>query len=130
MGCVCAKLNPSIYKDTDSRDYDKSPPHDTLPTVGEPVGVSFKNRNTEVQKFRTDNVVDCPHSCNTEPDLKIAYFPSEFEAEHVAAGWPSWLVSVAGEVVKGWLPRKFSSFEKLNKVINYLLFQLWFLFSA
>lgn len=34
----------------------------------------------------------------------------------VIAGWPSWLVSVAGEALSGWLPRCADSFEKLEMV--------------
>ena len=34
----------------------------------------------------------------------------------VMAGWPSWLASVAGEAINGWIPRKPDSFEKLEKV--------------
>ncbi|KAF8091093.1 hypothetical protein N665_0453s0001 [Sinapis alba] len=39
------------------------------------------------------------------------------EGEYVAAGWPPWLASVAGEAIKGWVPRRADSFEKLDKVI-------------
>ncbi|XVE60698.1 hypothetical protein DITRI_Ditri05aG0148800 [Diplodiscus trichospermus] len=42
--------------------------------------------------------------------------PGGAEGELVAAGWPSWLSSVAGEAVKGWLPRRVESFEKLEKI--------------
>ncbi|CAI6012531.1 unnamed protein product [Closterium sp. NIES-65] len=38
------------------------------------------------------------------------------EAEQVAAGWPSWLASVASEAIKGWVPRRADSFEKLDKI--------------
>ncbi|KAL8158513.1 hypothetical protein V2J09_000050 [Rumex salicifolius] len=38
------------------------------------------------------------------------------EGEQVAAGWPSWLASVAGEALGGWIPRKADSFEKLDKI--------------
>jgi hypothetical protein len=34
----------------------------------------------------------------------------------VVAGWPSWLTSVAGEAINGWVPRRADSFEKLDKV--------------
>ncbi|CAF2040860.1 unnamed protein product [Brassica napus] len=34
----------------------------------------------------------------------------------VVAGWPSWLVSVAGEALNGWLPRSADSFEKLEMI--------------
>ncbi|KAL3641481.1 hypothetical protein CASFOL_016449 [Castilleja foliolosa] len=36
--------------------------------------------------------------------------------EQVAAGWPSWLSSVAGEAIRGWAPRSADSYEKLNKI--------------
>ncbi|KAL9244194.1 hypothetical protein vseg_017996 [Gypsophila vaccaria] len=36
--------------------------------------------------------------------------------DQVAAGWPSWLSSVAGEAIQGWLPRRADSFEKLEKI--------------
>ncbi|KAK9748643.1 hypothetical protein RND81_02G071600 [Saponaria officinalis] len=36
--------------------------------------------------------------------------------DQVAAGWPSWLTSVAGEAIQGWLPRRADSFEKLEKI--------------
>ncbi|CAI0460994.1 unnamed protein product [Linum tenue] len=42
--------------------------------------------------------------------------PKNLEAEQVAAGWPAWLVSVAGESIKGWVPRKANSFEKLDRI--------------
>ena len=38
------------------------------------------------------------------------------EGEQIAAGWPSWLVAVAGEAIRGWVPRRADSFEKLDKV--------------
>ncbi|TKY71059.1 serine/threonine-protein kinase [Spatholobus suberectus] len=35
--------------------------------------------------------------------------------EHVDAGWPLWLSSVAAEAIKGWEPRRADSFEKLDQ---------------
>lgn len=43
------------------------------------------------------------------------------EGEQVAAGWPSWLVTVAGEAIKGWIPRRANTFEKLDKVGSFCL---------
>ncbi|KAJ7967977.1 Serine/threonine protein kinase [Quillaja saponaria] len=34
----------------------------------------------------------------------------------VVAGWPSWLTTVAGEAISGWVPRTADSFEKLDKI--------------
>ena len=42
--------------------------------------------------------------------------PKSIEGEQVAAGWPTWLAAVAGDSIKGWVPRRADSFEKLNKV--------------
>jgi hypothetical protein len=42
--------------------------------------------------------------------------PRAAEGEQVAAGWPPWLVAVAPEAVRGWLPRRAESFERLDKV--------------
>lgn len=48
--------------------------------------------------------------------------PKATEGEQVAAGWPSWLAAVAGEAIRGWLPRRADSFEKLDKVCSFLHF--------
>jgi len=46
----------------------------------------------------------------------ISSMPKARERELVAAGWPSWLASAAGEAVTGWIPRRADTFEKLDKV--------------
>ncbi|KZV37329.1 putative serine/threonine-protein kinase-like [Dorcoceras hygrometricum] len=47
---------------------------------------------------------------------RIASTPHGTRGEHAAAGWPSWLASVAGEAIHGWLPRSAESYEKINKI--------------
>ncbi|KAF7124524.1 hypothetical protein RHSIM_Rhsim12G0004600 [Rhododendron simsii] len=47
---------------------------------------------------------------------QIISMPHGIEGEQIAAGWPSWLTSVAGEAIQGWVPRSADSFEKLNKI--------------
>lgn len=56
--------------------------------------------------------------------FRLASLSKGAETELVMAGWPSWLASVAGEAIKGWVPRRADSFEKLDKVsfIHYVLF--------
>ncbi|RDX95847.1 putative serine/threonine-protein kinase, partial [Mucuna pruriens] len=39
-----------------------------------------------------------------------------YAGEHVDAGWPLWLSSVAAEAIKGWVPRRADSFEKLDQI--------------
>lgn len=46
----------------------------------------------------------------------IERVPKSAEGELVVAGWPAWLAAVAGESLKGWLPRKANTFEKLAKI--------------
>ncbi|KAG5061575.1 hypothetical protein JHK87_002604 [Glycine soja] len=38
-----------------------------------------------------------------------------FAGEHVDADWPVWLSLVAAEAIKGWVPRRADSFEKLDQ---------------
>jgi cyclin-dependent kinase 12/13 len=45
--------------------------------------------------------------------------------EQVAAGWPAWLSAVAGDAIKGWIPRHAASFEKLDKVSKFALEKKW-----
>ncbi|MCI03584.1 putative serine/threonine-protein kinase, partial [Trifolium medium] len=61
----------------------------------------------KVEKPELAVVVDCP---------RIGRVPKALEGEHVAAGWPTWLSSVAGEVINGWIPRSAHTFEKYDKV--------------
>ncbi|KAK9285135.1 hypothetical protein L1049_024320 [Liquidambar formosana] len=42
--------------------------------------------------------------------------PKAMEGEQVAAGWPSWLAAVAGEAIKGWVPLRADTYEKLDKI--------------
>lgn len=51
-----------------------------------------------------------------EHNLRIYNVPNGAEGELITAGWPSWLTAVAGEAIKGWLPRRADSFERLDKV--------------
>lgn len=47
---------------------------------------------------------------------RMISMPHGTKGEQAAAGWPSWLTSVAAEAIQGWVPRSAESFEKLHKV--------------
>ncbi|PWA77104.1 serine/threonine/dual specificity protein kinase, catalytic domain-containing protein [Artemisia annua] len=51
-----------------------------------------------------------------DTSLSIRSMPKGIEGEQVVAGWPSWLVEVAGEAINGWFPRRADTFEKLDKI--------------
>ncbi|CAH2038464.1 unnamed protein product [Thlaspi arvense] len=59
------------------------------------------------------------HKLGTLQQPKMTRISSVSNGERgaqVMAGWPSWLASVAGEAINGWIPRKADSFEKLEKI--------------
>ncbi|KAK4802773.1 hypothetical protein SAY86_000976 [Trapa natans] len=47
---------------------------------------------------------------------RVGSFSTGGRGAQVVAGWPSWLSSVAGEAINGWIPRRADSFEKLEKI--------------
>ncbi|KAK3426537.1 hypothetical protein EUGRSUZ_F02965 [Eucalyptus grandis] len=47
---------------------------------------------------------------------RIVSLPHGIEGEQIVAGWPSWLTSVAGDAIRGLVPRKAESFKKLNQI--------------
>ncbi|KAL3821196.1 hypothetical protein ACJIZ3_007101 [Penstemon smallii] len=65
--------------------------------------------NFERKRQRGDHIPVVRH-----PGLGL--LPRATEGEQVAAGWPPWLAAVAGEAIKGWVPRRADSFEKLDKI--------------
>ncbi|MBA0799509.1 hypothetical protein Gohar_010021 [Gossypium harknessii] len=48
--------------------------------------------------------------------FKLGFSQRFVEAEQVAAGWPAWLSSAAGEAVHGWVPLQADAFQKLDKI--------------
>ncbi|KAK7401955.1 hypothetical protein VNO78_13851 [Psophocarpus tetragonolobus] len=46
----------------------------------------------------------------------LGRIPKGLEGEQVVAGWPTWLSSVAGEAIQGWIPRKADTFERFHKI--------------
>jgi cyclin-dependent kinase 12/13 len=46
---------------------------------------------------------------------------NSLEAEQLAAGWPSWLTSVAGEAIGHWIPLNHDNFHSFRRVRTVLL---------
>ncbi|KAK9269822.1 hypothetical protein L1049_025395 [Liquidambar formosana] len=61
-------------------------------------------------------MVDIGINGGQPPISRIVSMRGGAEREQFVAGWPSWLTSVAGEAIQGWVPRRADSFEKLDKI--------------
>lgn len=61
-----------------------------------------------------------PQRQRKKPNPRLSNPPKHVQGEQAAAGWPPWLVEVAGEAIKGWIPRRADTFQKLDKVITLL----------
>jgi hypothetical protein len=57
--------------------------------------------------------------------LSVQNFSGE---QYVDSGWPLWLSSVAKEAIKGWVPRRADSFEKLDQVSS--IYNIFYLFVS
>ncbi|RDX81052.1 putative serine/threonine-protein kinase, partial [Mucuna pruriens] len=78
------------------------------------VRLQLQGDNVERKRERMECVAAQQHPAQQHPGAGSV--PKAMEGEQVAAGWPSWLAAVAGEAIKGWLPRRADSFEKLDKI--------------
>ncbi|CAN6932995.1 unnamed protein product [Brassica oleracea var. botrytis] len=130
MGCVWCK--PSAIEDSKDSPRDKSSSENRV--VSRPV-TCYSRREEPLRrtKEQPDVVSVRPNVSRGESlsgrrekkkteNVAASNFPMGItiakgvEGEYVAAGWPPWLASVAGEAIKGWVPRRADSFEKLDKI--------------
>ncbi|XP_011015815.1 PREDICTED: probable serine/threonine-protein kinase At1g54610 [Populus euphratica] len=68
----------------------------------------------EKKKGRHGSVAMDSESIDDQPRIISMMISMRPSAETEA--WPQWLTAAAGEAVKGWLPRRADSFEKLDKI--------------
>jgi hypothetical protein len=68
----------------------------------------------EKKKGHHGSVAMDSESIDDQPRIMSRMISMRPSAEREA--WPQWLTAAAGEAVKGWLPRRADSFEKLDKV--------------
>ena len=61
---------------------------------------------------------DAAPNSSSSASFQLKKFNKNLEGELVAAGWPSWLSSVAGDAIQGLVPLKSDSFETMEKVIQ------------
>lgn len=56
--------------------------------------------------------IDSSNNTSSDPTSLLA----SLIATNNSLEWPPWLLSVAGDALAGWIPRKSNSFQKLSKV--------------
>ncbi|KAL7000406.1 [pyruvate dehydrogenase (acetyl-transferring)] kinase [Sarracenia purpurea var. burkii] len=137
MGCVCGKASairdsresppdrPSIKGSSDlslprlisSRREESFRVKERIKCGGDRTVVGLIDTRLNVSK--QDGLVEKKREISEVVDpnfLSIGSVPKAIEGEQIAAGWPSWLVAVAGEAINGWVPRQSNTFEKLDKI--------------
>ncbi|KAM0871623.1 hypothetical protein ACQ4PT_039257 [Festuca glaucescens] len=112
MGCVCGR--PAAIDD--GRCGETPPPPAKFSAAGVPV--VRRDEEARKQARARDEALErrraaamAMATCQVRSPV-----PRAVEEEQVAAGWPPWLVAVAAEAVRGWVPRRAESFEKLDKI--------------
>lgn len=99
---------------------------ETTGTTTSPVRVEEEKKAVVYEKPTTLHLSDRPLANDVGASgeqaqmAKLYSIRNGVDGAQVAAGWPAWLTGVAGEAIKGWIPRKADSFEKLDKVCKIL----------
>ncbi|XP_012846433.1 PREDICTED: probable serine/threonine-protein kinase At1g54610 [Erythranthe guttata] len=130
MGCICSKdLNaPDYYVSSAENEKEKQKDHEfgipksSLVNSKSNITTTLQLNNdvaasrASVDENRKTRIIERPKLNGgikqTMSRVKGGMLPDG----GAAAGWPSWLASVAGEAIRGWTPRTPDSYEKLNKV--------------
>jgi hypothetical protein len=130
MGCVCGK--PSTIEDsrettTTTTSATAVPHYEGASGVGErrekqQLSGYDAERRREKERERERAASYLRHSHGQNQRETIGAIPKAVIGEQVAAGWPPWLAAVAAEAIRGWVPRRADSFEKLDKVWNFAFF--------
>ena len=136
MGCICSKgISANAYAENHVRDKEskKSSKRIVSSSRRDEAIVEVDNGGNDATarlistQPTVENVGSSPPSAWDEREKKtlvvekphisrVFSISGGVDGGQVAAGWPSWLTAVAGEAIKGWVPRKADSFEKLDKV--------------
>ncbi|KAI3770428.1 hypothetical protein L6452_01561 [Arctium lappa] len=123
MGCMCSKgvstneyahkhLKKSVKSSTGALRRDEVAMEDDEETK------HVVSEKSDLQLDQSPRKVDIEgnggmHQPVTSRIISIKYGD---DGVQTAGEWPSWLIAVAGEAVKGWLPRRADSFEKMDKI--------------
>lgn len=122
MGCICAKQSNNVHDYVPEKEKYVNEVRTTLrssKSAVPPANIKENGMRRGIERPKSG-----PQRVNGTQTVmyRVASVPHSAKAEQIAAGWPSWLSSVAGEAVHGWTPRSPDSYQKLNKVCILLYF--------
>ncbi|KAK4755475.1 hypothetical protein SAY87_009232 [Trapa incisa] len=137
MGCVLAKESSHVVAFGSKRE-EKNPRGESgRKEGGSAAKVEESSRNRDVEEVREggetvkgeeeaeEKVEESDHHkpsresrqrSRQNANPRIQNVPKQSRAEQVAAGWPSWLTEICGEALRGWVPRRANTFEKIDKI--------------
>lgn len=88
-------------------------------------GIEEKNNLLDVTKSQHQRCMTISSGLGErKPLMSRILSVQNLEGEYIDVGWPLWLSSVAGEAIKGWVPRRANSFEKLHQVSSNIIIPL------
>ncbi|XP_031107528.1 probable serine/threonine-protein kinase At1g54610 [Ipomoea triloba] len=82
----------------------------------EPAGAGFSSSAGSRRQSGNLTVLKKENSKNNDASFGVNVARRLTEGEFVAAGWPAWLSSVAGEAIDGWLPLRADMFQRSEKI--------------
>ncbi|CAK8539282.1 unnamed protein product [Lathyrus sativus] len=141
MGCICSKYSSNKERVEEEyekeSEWNKSSVQLVAPTQLNGVGITItmdggdyiprleKVPSQVFQRVEVDGTKSQHHRCKTmssdigerKPIMSRILSVQNFSGEqYVDSGWPLWLSSVASEAIKGWVPRRADTFEKLDQI--------------
>ncbi|XP_011028375.1 PREDICTED: probable serine/threonine-protein kinase At1g09600 isoform X1 [Populus euphratica] len=137
MGCICSKGGrANNFSDNNVRRKENNKPAKRLVSLSRKDEVVVEvdgsandataslisnqpgNDNVEYAPVSSDEgeKKEMIEKANNRMSSSIVSMSNGERGAQVVAGWPSWLTSVAGEAINGWVPRRADSFEKLDKI--------------
>ena len=113
MGCIISsrRKKPATQESPEHRPRFHMPPSRMVIAEGD--GDDQAQNVSELLKV-SDNKLGLKELKREESVLVVN--PPPRSTELAASGWPPWLISVAGEALVGWIPRRESHFEKQEQV--------------
>lgn len=107
MGCVLGK------RATGRKEARRKAKRDGRPDLE---STAVTAQNDVVVQDQEPKIEEVPAAAAARRSVRVA--PPEFRLRIGADAdrWPSWLVEVAGNVIKDWKPRRANTFEKLDKI--------------